>query len=130
MGTIVKAVAAQKIVPNNAAKLTSSIMGKINSSVSLSWGDQALNVLQNAFTKIALGSVSTILLITFSLEFFNDTPQISNKNQLTSGFAILNSKLFKEETVRQRNKTSLFAECTSPFKTHQYVVNCIKSKLK
>lgn len=130
MQTIVKEIAVQKIAPANEAKLTSRIMEGIHSSTSISWNDQVMNILQNVFVKIALGGLSTILLITFSAEFFNDTPQIRYQHPITSGFAILNSTLFKEETARQQSKSKFFAECTSPFKPQQYLIDCAKSKLK
>ncbi len=130
MEQLVKEVSVQKATPANAAKLTSSIMEEIQLSRAESWVDRINNILQSAFSKIALASASTILLITFSVEFFNDAPKIKTESPITSGFAILNSKLFKEETARQRNKTKLFAECTSPFKPQQYLIDCAKSKLK
>jgi hypothetical protein len=130
METLVKEMAGPRAVPANASKLTSRIMEGIHLSPSLSWSDRILTILQNTFTKMALGTLSTILLITFSLEFFNDAPQTRYENPIASGFTILNSKLFKEETARQRNKSRFFAECTSPFKPQHYLIDCAKSKLK
>lgn len=130
MEGLIKEVARQKIAPANAAKLTSRIMEGVYSQSSPGWMNRAIGFLQNAFTKTALATASTILLITFSVEFFNDAPQANYQHPITSGFAILNSTLFKEETARQRSKTKFFAECTSPFKPQQYLIDCAKSKLK
>lgn len=130
MERLVKEVASQKITSANTAKLTSRIMERIPLQSSPGWLDHALDLLQNTFIKTALATISTILLITFSVEFFNDTPPAKYQNSITSGFAILNSTLFKEETVRQRSKPKFFAECISPFKSQQYLIDCAKSKLK
>ncbi|MBS1557979.1 MAG: hypothetical protein JST69_04555 [Bacteroidetes bacterium] len=130
MERLVKEVASQKITSANTAKLTSRIMKEIHLQSSPGWLDHAIDLLQNTFIKKALATISTILLVTFSVEFFNDTPPAKYQNPITSGFAILNSTLFKEETVRQRSKTKFFTECISPFKPQQYLIDCAKSKLK
>jgi anti-sigma factor RsiW len=125
---LVSGIAEEELIPSNAARLTSGIMSKINAESSRTEPFIARLFVRARF---ALTVLSSVLLITFAVEFFRDSPQTKSiVDDNTNGSIVLNAKHFRENFSRGKATHALFADCKSPFRSNQYYVECIKSKMK
>jgi predicted anti-sigma-YlaC factor YlaD len=127
--SLTKQIAAQELIPSNAARLTSNVMSKIVSIQRRA----TFTFVGRLFilTRLAFTLVSAVLLIGFSIEFMKDSDQ--SKKILSvgnSGPVILNARLVHKDLSDRKTRHLLFADCRSPWKATQFDLNCVKSKLK
>jgi hypothetical protein len=125
---LISQVAEEKIVPPNAARLTSGIMSKIASrgeSQRFSFVDLLIGRARLAMTVLSL-----VMLIGFAIEFLNDSTQSKIlAGESANSSIIVSAKLFRENFLHKSAKPP-YADCRTPFKSSQYYLNCVKSKLK
>jgi len=128
---MVNQVANEKIIPRHAARLTGDIMSGIIQTARPTLLERISAPLLSRESKYALSFLSSVLLLVFCLQSFDDSSQLKiNTNESLTNTVILNAKLFRENFSHNKEKRALFADCRSPFQSSQYYMNCAKSKLK
>lgn len=126
---LIEQVAKQEVAPPNAARLTSGIMSKI--SVDKVNRVSIFTELLLVRARIVLTGLSIVLLVSFAIEFLQDTAQFKTTQSLVvDNSVVLNSKIFRDNFSQGKVKHRLFADCGSPLKLGQTYLDCVRSKLK
>ena len=122
----VREIAEDKILPANAARLTSNIMSNVlsNKQREVSLIDLFFSRARFVMTVLSIG-----LLIGFAVEFLDVSPPVENKS-MAGASIILVGKEFRANFWSGKVKSPLFAACQSPFRSGQYYWDCVKSKMK
>jgi hypothetical protein len=128
---LIHRMAEEKPVPLHAARLTGSIMSKIAQPAKPTWLAWISQLLLSRKSKYVLSASSSLLLLVFFIQSFEDSPGIkTDKNESLAKSVILNAKLFRDNFSHNKTKHALFADCRSPFQSNQYYLDCVKSKMK
>lgn len=127
--SLIKQIAADELIPSNAARFTGNVMSKIISVQPRPTPSPAVRFF--IFTRLAFTLVSAVLLVGFVVELRKDSDQSKRILSVNSGGpVILNAKLVREDLSLRKTRHLLFADCRSSWKAPQFDLNCVKSKLK
>ncbi len=127
----VSSMAQQKEPAPHAARLTNKIMTEINKPAKISIPQSISSFLQSRITKYSLSTVSCVLLLMLLIEVLPKEPTAATSfDSKQIGSVVLSSKAFRESFQKNKSKAPSYADCRSPFRKSDAILECVKNKVK